>query len=148
MGAFASVTVSKVESMLGSNSYPFIYPIMSANPKTFSTKRNPIKYSYPPHTIHEIGQVNRIAPPLRIPVRQHPRIVELPAKQIGYDDHYSPGGGGGANGGRMRHVGVEAVDRLFAAGRGALVQDAGGAVFAGERGCHFCFCFCCWRLVG
>ena len=43
----------------------------------------------------------------------------------------------------MRHVGVEAVDGLFAAGGGALVQDARGAVFAGERGCH-----CCCRFIG
>ena len=36
MGVFASVTVSNVESMLGSNSYP-LPPSCQPNPTTFST---------------------------------------------------------------------------------------------------------------
>lgn len=47
---------------------------------------------------------------------------------------------------RMHHVGVEAADGLFAAGGDAIVQDAGGAVLAGERGEGCCSC-CRRRLV-
>lgn len=133
IGIWGSVTSWIVDRRLGSIMYP-LPPIGSARPSIQPIfLHTPKRLDSGIHTIHKIRQVHSIASPLRIPIGQYPRIVERPAEYIRYDNH---NGFGGDARRWIRHVSLEAVDRLDSTGGGSLVQHARGAIFAGHCGWH------------